>query len=69
MHRGAWQATVYRVAQNHHDRSDLTRTQSLSAVILEPNEIKFVIVFTSPPLFAQSDGTRCLDLHFLNVEF
>ena len=52
-----------------HDRSDLARTQSLSAVILEPKEIKFVVVSTFPPLFAQSDGTGCHDLRFLNVEF
>ena len=51
-----------------HDRSDLACTQSLFAVILEPKEIKSVVVSTFPPLFAQSDGTRCHDLRFLNVE-
>ena len=35
--------------------------QSLSAVILELPKIKSVTV--------SSDGTRCYDLHFLNVEF
>ena len=46
-----------------HDRSDLACTQSLFAVILEPKEIKSVVVSTFPPLFAQSDGTRCLAFH------
>ena len=36
--------------------------QSPSAVILEPPEIKSATVSTS-------DGTRCHDLSFLNVEF
>ena len=38
--------------------------QSPSAVILEPQEDK-----VCPYLFAWSDGTRCHDLSFLNVEF
>ena len=43
--------------------------QSPSAVILEPKKIKSVTVSTFPHLFAWSDGTRCYDLSFLNVEF
>ena len=40
------------------------------AVILEPKKIKSDTVFTvSPPIyFPRSDGTRCHDLCFLNVE-
>ena len=40
--------------------------QSPSAVILEPKKIKSVTVSIYLP---QSDGTRCHDLSFLNVEF
>ena len=40
--------------------------QSPSAVILEPPKIKSDTVSTVSPW---SDGTRCHDLHFLNVEF
>ena len=43
--------------------------QSPSALILEPKKIKSVTVFMFPHLFACSDGTRCHDLSFLNVEF
>ena len=39
--------------------------QSPSAVILEPRKIKSVTVFIVLP---RSDGTRCHDLSFLNVE-
>ena len=45
--------------------------QSPSAVILEPPKIKSATVSTvSPSIFylPQSDGTRCHDLSFLNVE-
>ena len=38
------------------------------AVILEPKKITFATVSTVSPLFAISDGTRCHDLCFLNVE-
>ena len=40
--------------------------QSPSAVILEPREIKSDTVSTVSP--SRSDGTRCHDLSFLNVE-
>ena len=44
--------------------------QSLSAVILETKEIKPVPVSTFSPVYLQwSDGTRCHDLNFLNIEF
>ena len=41
--------------------------QSRSAVILEPLKIKLLFPLF-PHLFAWSDGTRCHDLSFLNVE-
>ena len=44
--------------------------QSLSAVILDPKEIKSVIVFYFSPIYLPwSNGTRCHDLSFMNVEF
>ena len=44
--------------------------QSLSAVILKPKKIKSVTVFHYFPIYLPwSDGTRCHDLSFLNVEF
>ena len=44
--------------------------QSLSAVILEPRKIKSATVSTVfPSILLWSDGTRCHDLSFLNVEF
>ena len=46
----------------------ISRLQSPSAVILEPKEMKSVTVFTISPSYAMSDGTRCHDLSFLNVE-
>ena len=43
--------------------------QSPSAVILEPPKIKVWHCFYCFPIyFPWSDGTRCHDLHFLNVE-
>ena len=43
--------------------------QSPSAVILEPAKIKSDTVFHCFPIYLPwSDGTRCHDLHFLNVE-
>ena len=43
--------------------------QSPSAVILKPPKIKSGTVSTvSPSFFPSNDGTRCHDLHFLNVE-
>ena len=43
--------------------------QSPSAVILEPKKIKSVTVFHCFPIYLSwSDGTRCHDLSFLNVE-
>ena len=44
--------------------------QSPSAVILSPTKIKSVTVsIVSPAILPWSDGTRCHDLSFLNVEF
>ena len=45
--------------------------QSASAVILEPQKIKSDTVSTVSPsiYYPWSDGTRCHDLRFLNVEF
>ena len=45
--------------------------QSPSAVILEPKKIKSVnfIFHCFPIYFPWSDGTRCCDLSFMNVEF
>ena len=40
------------------------------AVILEPKKIKSVTVsIVYPSICHESDGTRCHDLSFLNVEF
>ena len=44
----------------------ISRLQLPSTVILEPKKIKSVPTF--PHLFAMSDGTRCNDLRFLNIE-
>ena len=44
----------------------ISRLQLPSTVILEPKKIKSVSTF--PHLFAMSDGTRCNDLRFLNIE-
>ena len=44
--------------------------QSPSAVILEPKKIKsLTLSIVSPIYLPWSDGTRCQDLSFLNVEF
>ena len=43
--------------------------QSPSAMILEPKKMKSVTVSTVFPSMPRSDGTRCHDLSFLNVEF
>ena len=44
--------------------------QSPSAVTVEPKKIKSVTVFQRFPIYLPwSDGTRCHDLSFLNVEF
>ena len=43
--------------------------QSPSAVILEPKKVKSVTVSIVPIYLPGSDGTRCHDLSFLNVEF
>ena len=44
--------------------------QSPSAVILESPKIKFLTVSIASPIYLPwSDGTRCHDLSFLNVEF
>ena len=42
---------------------------SPSAVILEPKKIKSVSVSTFAPFLPWSDGNRCYDLRFLNIEF
>ena len=43
--------------------------QSPSAVILEPKKLKSDTVFHCFPIYLPgSDGTRCHDLRFLNVE-
>ena len=42
--------------------------QSPSAVILEPPKIKFDTFHCFPIYFPWSDGTKCHDLRFLNVE-
>ena len=42
--------------------------QSPSAVILEPQKVCLTLLPLSPHLFAMSDGTRCHDRSFLNVE-
>ena len=42
--------------------------QSPSAVILEPPKIKSDTFYCFPIYFPWSDGTRCHDLRFLNVE-
>ena len=45
-------------------------SQSPSAVILEPKKIKSVTMPIFSPIYLPwSDGTRCHDLSFLNVEF
>ena len=47
----------------------ISRLQSPSAVILEPRKIKSDTVSTvSPSISHEVLGTRCHDLHFLNVE-
>ena len=43
--------------------------QSPSAVILEPRKIKSVTFHCFPIYLPWSDGTRCCDVSFLNVEF
>ena len=44
--------------------------QSPSAVILEPKKIKSATVSSVSPIYLSwSDGTRCHDISFLNVEF
>ena len=47
----------------------ISSVQSPSVVILEPRKIKSVSLPLFHHLFTWSDGTRCHDLHFLNVEF
>ena len=47
----------------------ILQLQSPSAVILEPKNIKSVAVSSFPIYLPWSDGTRCHDLSFLNVEF
>ena len=43
--------------------------QSPPTVMLEPKKIKFATVSNVSPSLPWSDGTRCHDLNFLNVEF
>ena len=79
MDREAWHAAVHVVAKSRTQLSDFTFTftfkclliswlQSPSAVILEPKIIKSDTVSTVSPSICHGDGTRCHDLHFLNVE-
>ena len=46
----------------------ISRLQSPSAVILEPRKIKSDTVSSFPVYLPRSDGTRCHDLRFQNVE-
>ena len=46
----------------------ISQLQSPSAVILEPKKIKSVTVSIFSSFLPWSDGTRCHDLSFLNVE-
>ena len=82
MDRRTWQATVYRVAKSRTRPSDFTFTffqgskhlliswlQSPSAVILEPPKNKVSYCFHCFPIYLpRSDGTRCHNLSFLNIE-
>ena len=43
--------------------------QSLSTVILEPEKINLPMFLFFPIYLPWSDGTRCLELSFLNAEF
>ena len=47
----------------------ISRLQSPSAVILEPKNIKFLSFHCFPIYLTWSNGTRCHNLSFLNVEF
>ena len=48
----------------------ISRQQSPSTVILEPKKIKSLTVsIVSLSIFYEVMGSRCHDLHFLNVEF
>ena len=47
----------------------ISRLQSPSAVILQPNKIVCHCFHCFPIYLPWSDGTRCHDLQFLNVEF
>ena len=48
----------------------ISRLQSPSAAISEPTKIKSAFISTFPPIYLPwSDGTRCHDLSFLNVDF
>ena len=53
-----------------NERLLISLLQSLSAVILEPKKTKSATVSIPPLIYLpQSDGTKCHDLHFLNVGF
>jgi len=48
----------------------ISQLQSAHSVVLEPKKIKSVTFSIFPPIYLPwSDGTRCHDLSFLNVEF
>ena len=49
-------------------RLSISRLQSPSAMILEPLKIKSVTVHCFPIYLPSSDGTRCHDLSFLDVD-
>ena len=50
-------------------RLSLSWQQSPSAVVLEPQKKAWDWIHCFPVYFPLSDGTRCQDLRFLNVEF
>ena len=50
-------------------RLSLSWLQSPSAVVLEPQKKAWDWIHCFPVYFPLSDGTRCQDLRFLNVEF
>ena len=48
----------------------ISRLQSLSPVILEPNKLKSITAYTFSHFYLPlNNGTGCHDLSFLNVEF
>ena len=60
---------VLKFQLQHHSLQRNPRADLLQNVIFEPPKIKSITASTFPLLFVKSDGTRCHDLSFLNVEF